>query len=250
MIPSCQLPEKKKRPPMQLIRLAHLKPVASGSVRHVFVHPGDTGLLIKVVRRDTVEARYGNGRPWYKKARRYRHFISYLREVREELALRAQNDTHPASLQEIVGFAETDLGFGLVVAAERDRDGRLAPTLPRLIAEGRFDAEARAALDRCFEELLDLPIVLGDLHGSNLVYAWDEEHGPHFVLIDGIGCKTLIPLGRMSQAINRYGKQRRIDRLRPRLEKSVAAAAANAASALPEAKESGQLTPGVTQGAG
>jgi hypothetical protein len=223
-------------------------------MRHVFVHPGDPDLLIKVVRKDAVDKHFGKGRAWYKRRRRYHHFISYLREVREEIALRATRDAHPACLQKVVGFADTDLGFGLVVAAAKDRDGNLAPALPRLISEGKFDAEARAALERCFQELLDTPIVLGDLHGWNLVYAWSEQHGQHFVLIDGIGCKTLIPLSRMSETINRYGKQRRIDRLWPRLEKSVAAAAAaNAGSAkseTTEAAERAQLAPSVKQGAG
>lgn len=191
------------------IQLAHLKPLASGSARDVYVHPQDTDLLIKVIRHDAIEKRYGNGRPWYKTTRRYRHFISYLREIREEIALRASGASHPACLQKIVGFADTDLGFGLVVEAAKDRHGNLAPTLPQLIESGSFDAKVRADLESCLNGLIAAPVILADVHGANLVYAWDVENGNHFVLIDGIGSKTLIPLHRMSRHINAYAKRKR-----------------------------------------
>ena len=215
---------------MRAINLANNTPLASGSTRDVYLHPHDGSLLVKVIRRGAIEERYGRGRPWYKTTRRYRHFISYLREVREEIALRAQGETHPASLQKIIGFADTDLGFGLVVEAAKDRQGKLAPALPQLIEEGRFDAAARADLETCLNELLASPVILADVHGGNLVYAWSEERGDHFVLIDGIGCKTLIPINRLSRLVNRYSKRRRIARLMINLDKMLAQAAATRAS--------------------
>jgi hypothetical protein len=211
-------------------------PLAQGSTRDVFWHPGDPDLLIKVIRRDAIEKRYGKGRPWYKTTRRYRHYVSYLREMREEIAVRALMDEHPDSLQKIVGFAETDLGFGLVVEAAKDRDGGLAPTLPDLIAAGRYDAKAHADLQTCLNELLDSPVILADVHGANLVYAWTQARGNHFVLIDGIGCKTLIPLNRMSRWINRYSKQKRIDRLLASVAR-MRSTAANSNDPLPQAAE-------------
>ena len=184
-----------------------------------------------------IEKRYVRGRPWYKTPRRYRHFMSYLREVREQIALRAQGKTHPASVQRIVGFAETDLGFGLVVEAAKDRQGRLAPTLERLIAEGRFDASALAALKACLDQLMQLPIVLADMHIANFVYAWSERHGDHFVLIDGIGCKNLIPFNRLSPLVNRYAKRRRIERLLGSVDSLLAQAAAAGAAPQPATRQ-------------
>jgi hypothetical protein len=215
------------RPLTRRITLADRQPLASGSTRAVYVHPGDADLLIKVMRPDIIEKRYGKGRRWYKAPRRYHHFISYLREVREEIALRAQyGGRHPKSLQTVVGFVETDLGLGLVVEAVKGRGGGLAPPLPTVIGEGRFDAKAKADLQACLAELLELPIVIGDLHAANVVYAWTEEHGDHFVLIDGIGCKTLIPVNRMSRIINRYSKRRMFERLMASVARKSAAAAA------------------------
>lgn len=211
---------------MRLLRLSTRVPIASGATRDVYLHPDDDSLLIKVVPPAVIDRRYERGRPWYKTRRRYRHFVSYLREVREQIALRAQCKGHPSSLQRIIGFADTDLGFGLVVEAAKDRGGKLAPTLLQLIEEGRFDATARADLQACLDELMGLPVVLGDLHTANLVYAWTEEHGDHFVLIDGIGCKNLIPFNRMSLLINRYSKRRRIRRFLAYVEVLISAAAA------------------------
>jgi hypothetical protein len=210
---------------MRLLRLSTSAPIASGATRDVYLHPEDDRLLVKVVPPDVIERRYERGRPWYKTRRRYRHFVSYLREAREHIALRAQCKGHPRSLQHIVGFADTDLGFGLVVEAAKDREGKLAPTLPQLIAEGRFDTAARNRLQNCLEELIELPVVLGDLHTANFVYAWAEEHGDHFVLIDGIGCKNLIPFNRMSLLINRRSKRSRIRRFLADVEILIAEAA-------------------------
>jgi PhoP regulatory network protein YrbL len=198
---------------MHFIELGHRVPVASGSTRAVYVHPDDDSLLVKVVPAGVIEKRFVRGRPWYKTPRRYRHFMTYLREVREQIALRAQSSTHPPCVQKIVGFAETDLGFGLVVEAAKDGQGRLAPTLERLIAEGRFDATVRADLEACLDELMALPIVVADLHIANFVYAWSKERGDHFVLIDGIGCKNLVPFNRLSPWVNRYSKRQRVQRL-------------------------------------
>jgi PhoP regulatory network protein YrbL len=212
---------------MHDIKLGGRVPVASGSTRDVYVHPDDASLLIKVVPAGVIEKRYVRGRPWYKTPRRYRHFMNYLREVREQIALRALSSAHPPSVQRIVGFAETDLGFGLVVEAAKDRQGKLAPTLEQLIAEGRFDAAARADLVACLDELIGLPIVVADLHFRNFVYAWSEERGDHFVLIDGIGCKNLIPLNRLSRLVNRYSKRQRVQYLMSKIDKALARAAAD-----------------------
>lgn len=207
------------------IILTDKSPLASGSTRDVYLHPDDPDLLVKVIRKDAIEKRYGKGRPWYKTTRRYRHYVSYLREMREEIAVRALMEHHPDSLQKVVGFADTDLGFALIVEAAKDRNGQLAPTLPALIQSGRYDARAEHDLKACLDELLNSPVILADVHGANLVYAWTPERGPHFVLIDGIGCKTLIPLNRMSVLINRYSKQKRIDRLLAAVSQMTAEAA-------------------------
>ena len=201
----------------QLLHLKHLKPVAIGRQRYVFVHPHDPGLIVKVVTEGYVARRSNKGgRPykrWHKNCIRARHHQVFLREIKEHLALRAAESALSRYVQEIVGFVETDVGMGVMSRAVRDRSGNLAPTLRTLLEEGRFDETGRRHLDEFFEWLLRSVVVIGDLNAGNLVYGFDPENGDHFVVIDGIGDKNIIPLSSMSMRLNRMSKQRRIRRI-------------------------------------
>ena len=104
--------------------------------------------------------------------------------------------------------------MGMIVEAARDREGNLAPTMLKLLTERRFDDKARAALERFTEKLLNSDIVVADVHPGNLVYAHNEEEGDHFVLIDGIGATTLIPLKVWSRRANLASKRKKIAKLR------------------------------------
>ena len=73
-----------------MFRLKDAEIIAAGHTRDVYRHPDDASLLIKVIRASAIATRYGRGSPWYKfKRRRYAHLISYLREVREQIAVHA-----------------------------------------------------------------------------------------------------------------------------------------------------------------
>ncbi|MFN0218446.1 MAG: YrbL family protein [Hyphomicrobium sp.] len=218
---------------MTPITLSDKSPIASGSIRDVYQHPSDPRLLIKVVRLSMIDEKYGSGRPWYKIGkRRYHHLISYLREIREHLAQHARGEGHPQILQNVVGVLQTDLGLGLVVEAAVDRDGRCAPTLTKVIETGRFDRNACAHLDRFFDDLIKSTIIVADAHPGNIVYAYTPERGDHFVLIDGIGFKTLIPLERFSKTINRLSNRYKVRALRAKVEKLVSARSPRAAKSV------------------
>jgi hypothetical protein len=204
---------------MLMLVLKDAEVVASGSSRNVYRHPHDPSLLVKVIRPAAIEERFGSGAPWYKsRRRRYRHLIPYLREIREQIAVHALGSGHPPFLQKIVGIVETDMGMGFVVEAVLGRDGNFAPTVAGLIYRGQFDRRARAKLDRFLEDLLASPVIVADLNPSNVVLGYTPEHGEHFVLIDGIGFKNLIPLQRMSTHINRWGKARKASQFRAAVE--------------------------------
>ena len=198
-----------------MIRLKDAEIIAAGHTRDVYRHPDDASLLIKVIRASAIATRYGRGSPWYKfKRRRYAHLISYLREVREQIAVHAIGGPHPRFLQKIVGFVETDMGMGLVVEAVRAADGSSAPTVAALAAEGALDEVRLAALDRFLDEMVNSPVIVADLNPFNVVYGRGADGVDHFVLIDGIGHKNLIPLERMSARLNRWSKVRKGDRFR------------------------------------
>lgn len=208
-----------------MILLKEAEVVASGSTRNVYRHPDNPALLIKVIRPAAIEERFGSGAPWYKyKARRYRHLIAYLREIREQIAVSAIGGDHPSYLQKIVGIAETDLGMGFVVEAVCGRDGNYAPTVAQHIRRGQLSPLTRAKLDQFLDELVASPVIVSDLNTSNVVLGHTFELGDHFVLIEGIGFKNVIPLERMSSLINRWGKAHKASQFRASVEKQIARA--------------------------
>ncbi len=168
--------------------------------------------------------------------------ICTLREVREQIALQAEGRPHPLFLQKIVGFVETDLGPGLVVNAVFGSDGGYAPTLARLIQTGRFDEMAQQAFDRFIDDVIASVVIIGDLHPGNLVYAHTPERGFHFVMIDGIGFKTLIPIERISPKVNAISNRYRLHTLRRRVMARHEACEHNATRTAPIASKSARKT--------
>lgn len=192
-------------------------PLAQGAMRLVFRHPADPALLIKVIAPEALEKRWGPAAPWFKRRRRYRQYISYLRETEEYIAGCARTDGGFPFAQKIHGFVETDYGLGLVVGALTDRDGRLAPTLSHLTYNDGFDDAARTTLDHFIRDFLASDLIVADLNLKNLVYAWDEKRGHHFVIIDGLGLSSLLPLKALSRIFNRRSKLDRVKRMHARI---------------------------------
>lgn len=190
-------------------------PLAKGGLRFVFEHPGNPALLIKVMKPDAVAARYDSGR---RKRQRFGAYILFVREMREFVAGWAAHDRHLPIAQEITGVVETDMGLGLVTPAMRGKDGNLARTLANIVDKGEFDDAIRADLDKFLTVLIDCSLVVSDLHERNLVHAYDPATGRHrFVMIDGIGAPTFLPLKVWFPSLNRSSKVKRVQRLHDRL---------------------------------
>lgn len=206
------------------VRLSDREPLARGRSRLVFEHPDDPSLIIKVIRPDVIDARFGSGAAWYKRRRRFGRYISYVREFQEHVAVRASCDASPHFLQEVHGLVETDLGLGLVTSAARTEDGRLAPSLSELMQNGGFDRDAADRLEEFLRQLLDCPVIVSDLNPGNLVYAHTPDHGRHFVLIDGLGNNNIWPLKALSRRLNRRSKLGRIRYLKTKIAKRLAQA--------------------------
>lgn len=200
-----------------LLHLKDQQPVAQGRMRLVYEYPGDPARLIKVIRPDAIDERWGTGQKWYKARRRYRQYISYMREIGEYVAMWARYGRALPFVQKTVGLIETDMGLGLVLEAVRDREGCLAPSLSTLISRRQFDAEAEGALETFIDEVMKSDVVVADLHPGNIVYSFTEGIGHHFVMIDGLGLSTIIPFKIISQSLNRRSKLRHIERMRKRI---------------------------------
>ena len=203
----------------RILKLSHLKPLAQGRMRLVFEHPEDHAMLIKVIRPDVIEKRWGSGAAWYKRRRRYGRYISYIREIQEYVAAYSSAGISLPFAQKITGLVETDMGLGLVMEAVRDAGGDLAPPLSTVILDGRFGAEADRNLTKFSEQLLDSKLIVADLNLGNLVYAHDPDGGYRFVLIDGLGGATVLPFKSLSHRFNRWSKERSIRYLRERIER-------------------------------
>jgi hypothetical protein len=188
----------------QKLALLHLEPVATGSTRIVYAHPDDPDLLIKVMH-PKVLGRHRSG-PLWRRFRRGRVCKIFLREIREQLILFAHGESPGEFLQMIRGFVDTDAGYGMVVEALRDRDGGYAHTIKQLVAEGRFDSDARAHLDEFVDALLRSRIVIQGIQPGNVLYAYDAPDKPRFVLADGYGERALLPVAGWSDRLNRRSK--------------------------------------------
>jgi hypothetical protein len=190
-----------------LIPLAHAEPLASGGSRLIYQHPWQPELLIKVVKYGVAARGDGLRAPVCLKARF--QVTRQLRELREHIRVLGNPDDPLAQhLPAMAGIVTTDLGFGLTVEAIRGADGRLAPTLSRLMGECRLQPHHRMLLETFFEHLLASPAIVGDLSRNNLVLGRDVRGNDYFALVDGLGDATLVPMYALVPGRNRLKKQR------------------------------------------
>ncbi|WAC20179.1 YrbL family protein [Luteolibacter sp. SL250] len=217
-------------PPVEILELKGETPLAQGRMRIVFRHPRDPGLLVKVIRPDILDKRWGSGAPWYKKRRRFGQYISYIRETEEYIAGCAGGSDAPPFAQKIVGYVDTDYGLGMIVRAVLDRNGDPAPTLGQILLRGGYDAKVKADLATFVDSVVNSDLIVADFNLHNIVHGHDEQHGDHFVLIDGLGLSTILPFKTLSRAFNRLSKKGRVKRMYARIERNLRMIAAGGAS--------------------
>ena len=191
--------------------------LTQGSCRSIYRHPHQNNWLIKLLRPEYIERKFGAKAPWYKRRRRLGYFVGFEREFQEQLATYLHYGAHPSCLQYIIGLQATDRGLGQIVKAVFGRDGQYAPTLRTLVRQGRFDEEAEQQLQLFFEWLLKSPLVISDMTLDNLVYRHSASMGEHFCIIDGVGEPNLIPLKSSFKWWNRFAKQRWIAKVKRRI---------------------------------
>jgi len=208
-------------PPTARLALASATPLAVGHLRYVFQHPGRADALIKIMRADAVASRWNAPTRWHKRLPRTRHYIGYLRELKEYIGARARAPDVDAPIARMIGVVDTDLGLGLVSEKVVDAAGALAPTLAAVYEKRGFTPELEAALAAFLQGLLEGNVIVGDMHAWNIVFGSDSRGGPRLVMIDGFGEKHAIPLSSMSRAVNRYRTKRLYRRMLAQLERLV-----------------------------
>jgi hypothetical protein len=210
-------------PPLVLARLmlTTRTPLAIGHLRYVFQHPACDEALIKIMRADAVASRWNARMRWHKRLPRTRHYIGFLRELKEYIGAQARTPNVDAPIARMIGVVDTDLGLGLVSEKVVDADGALAPTLAAVYQEQGFTPELHAALSEFLRGLLDSNVIVGDMHAWNIVYGRDSRGGPRLVMIDGFGEKHAIPISSMSRVVNRYRTRRLYKRMLTQLQRLV-----------------------------
>lgn len=107
-------------------------------------------------------------------------------------------------IAEIGGLVLTDLGMAQVCEKITDLNGGLAKTLSALLAHGQIDKERLQWLNHFSTTLYALNLNVPDLKPANVVL---DEARERFVLIDGFGDKTALPVRSWSKLLN----QRQLD---------------------------------------
>lgn len=198
--------------------LSGTRPVAVGVKRAVFQHPEDPGLLVKVLHPAFIQKRFGPTGSFHNRHRRCLHYNYFLRELREYLVVSARSPEALSVLPEVVGLVHTDMGLGLVVKKISGPDGHLAPTIGAIAASGGLDARRWAMLDDLEGIVVDSDAVIDDLHPGNIVLTRDASGQERFVLIDGLGSSTAIPLKALVRPFNRLSKRKEFRKLRGMLD--------------------------------
>lgn len=209
-----------------VISLKAAKPLVSGTYRHIYQHPHDDDLLIKVVR-EAVVKNHRRKRNRADSWRRYGHFKTWLRELRQYLELRERGLHELPFIQRFAGMVETDAGLGMVVSKLRGSDGNLAPTLERIVQRDGLTAPLRASIEMLKADLVTHHITICDVSARNIVQARDAVHGDRLVIVDGFGDRLLIPINLYSKTANAWSTTRRFQRMMRKLESIGASRAAD-----------------------
>ncbi|WP_428239971.1 YrbL family protein [Gynuella sp.] len=200
--------------------LAGRKPVAVGKTRYIYEHPDNPDWLIKVHRSMIPDQNLGRFKTWYARMEdRFVYMTGYLRELAVYLDSRyGAPEGIIKHIAPIGGLVDTDLGIGLVVSAVRDGSGELAPTLGQLINNGQINEQRYQKLMHFLEIVLTSKLVLGDLNLENVVLEQQEDGTEEFVLIDGLGERTFIPVQIFSKRIRQKRKLKFVQRVMDRLK--------------------------------
>ena len=187
----------------EVIVLQGSEPIASGTNREVWDRPGHPEQILKTVRLHKRE-KYDKRSKFQKKIADLRHgpFGVFRSEYRCYLttAYRCYRLEQNNPIAEIGGLVITDHGLAQVSEKITSSDGALAVRLSHLIKDNRLDVALLNALNRFVETLYRVNVNVPDMTSSNIL--WDEKRN-RFVLVDGFGDRTLIPVLAWIPPLNR-----------------------------------------------
>lgn len=191
--------------------LSTLEKIGDGTIKDVYQHPEVPGQVVKVIKPALVHADGGFFKhgPW--KRRMYQGvYRQFRRELLQYLQLCKQHyasNSFVFPVETPFGLVPTSQGLGLVTEKIVAPDGK-GWTVEDLVRGPGLQDKHRQALDRFFQECIDLHIVFGEVNYAGIMYTESRRGYPEFVLVDGVGEKLLIPVRAMSKRISaRYVKK-------------------------------------------
>lgn len=197
--------------------------VAEGVERQIYVHPEDPTRLIKIMKARPTERytrwTFSHLTKRYMPSTRYRAIAKQYDEFRRVMFTHHLDPDFIPPICHLYGFVPTTLGLGGVTERVTDRAGNNAPTLSDM-AGAISDAEL-AALNVFIARLYDLAICASDLNPANFVYGYrhigaaGQRMGPEWVLVDGFGDRTAIPITALSALIRRFALDDGFRRAKP-----------------------------------
>lgn len=199
-----------------MIVLSGLEPHFKGNARLVFVHPDDADLLIKVPRPEWI-AKTLMVPKWKKRFKPLGANSVNMHELREIIRINPKPEIQQDHMFTVIGMQQTDLGWGLIVRAERSENGEYAAPVANF-ANKREEIEP--ALAKFREWVHQTNAVLYDLNPWNLVLA-NRNGKKQIVVIDGISEKSALQIRTYFRSINAKKNQdvyarflRQMERLR------------------------------------
>lgn len=218
---------------MKVIKLSGQQVVAQGRRQHVYEHPHDPHLIIKLPIPETTDNR-GNltRKRLLDRFRRATVFRNFLREFQEYLELKARYPEPDAELplSGILGIVQTDKGIGHVYERVSDPDGSLSAQLKHLIADGKISQQQVRELHEHFDQLMREHVVLCHFNLENILYQKRPDGTGRFVWVDSIGNRQFIPTRRWF----RWANNRKLADIRDKCLKAMGAGDTSTAASLGE----------------
>lgn len=181
----------------EMIELKGCVPRFKGNARLVFVHPDNPDLLVKVLRSEWI-AKTKEVPEWKKRFKPLGANSVNMHELYEIVRVNPDARAFQPHLFSVLGFQRTDLGWGLVVKAEKDEQNNYAQPLSSFAKDvGKIST----ALDEFEQWVKTTNVILYDLNPWNMVLAY-RGGKQEIVIIDGISEKSALKLRTYFPSIN------------------------------------------------
>ena len=181
----------------EMIELKGREPQFKGNARLVFIHPDNPDLLVKVLRPEWI-AKTKQVPNWKKRFKPLGANSVNMHELFEIVRVNPHADSIQPHMFTVVALQQTDLGWGLVVKAEKDNNNNYAKPVA---AFAKDVSQIRTALDEFENWVKETDVVLYDLNPWNLVLAY-RDGKEEVVIIDGISEKSALKVRTYFPSVN------------------------------------------------